>query len=329
MIYKSYLLEKNISLLKNQITLFYGENLGLKDDFKYLIKKCNLNSEFIEFNQEEILKNEKLFFKELSNISLFNTGKIFFINQVNDKILHLINELIPQNNGQKVFLFAELLDKKSKLRTLFEKLENLDVVPCYADNEMTLKKLIHDKLKGYTGLSNQALNIILDSCMNDRAKLNAELIKIKTFFKNKDIKIKELELLLNIRENSNFDLLKDQALMGNKLLTNKLISDTVIETDKSLMYLALINLRLKKLLEVDEMKKNEKLENIINKIRPPIFWKDKENFSIQARKWNKNKVRIILNNIYDCEVKIKSNSQIDNRILIKKFLIDICNLANA
>ena len=34
MIFKSYLIEKNINDLKNKITLFYGENLGLKEEFK-------------------------------------------------------------------------------------------------------------------------------------------------------------------------------------------------------------------------------------------------------------------------------------------------------
>ena len=112
MIYKSYILEKNIDLLKNYVTLFYGENLGLKDDFKNQIKKHYLNSEFIDFQQDEILKNETLFFNEINNISLFNTSKIIFINQVNDKALQLIEELETQKNNQKIFLFAELLDKK-------------------------------------------------------------------------------------------------------------------------------------------------------------------------------------------------------------------------
>ena len=329
MIYKSYLLEKDISLLKNHVTLFYGENLGLKNDFKSLVKEYYLKSEFIAFHQDEILKNENLFFNEVNNISLFNTSKILFIDQVNDKILHLIDQLETQNENQKIFLFAELLDKKSKLRSVFEKSNSLDIVPCYTDNEITLKKIIQDRLKGYEGLSGQVINTILESCMNDRAKLKDELNKIITFFKNKAIKINELELLLNIRENSNFDLLKDQALMGNKLLTNKLISDTVLEPEKSAMYLALINLRLKKLLEADEMKKNENIENIIDKIKPPIFWKDKTNFLLQAQKWNKKKVQIMLNNSYDYEIRIKSNSQINQSIMIKKFLIDICNLANA
>jgi len=32
MIYKSYIVEQNVKLLKNFSTLFYGENLGLKKE---------------------------------------------------------------------------------------------------------------------------------------------------------------------------------------------------------------------------------------------------------------------------------------------------------
>ena len=34
MIHKSYLIEQNLNLLKNNIALFYGENSGLIQDFK-------------------------------------------------------------------------------------------------------------------------------------------------------------------------------------------------------------------------------------------------------------------------------------------------------
>ena len=37
MIFKSYLLEQNISKIQNNLVLFYGENLGLKNDLKFII----------------------------------------------------------------------------------------------------------------------------------------------------------------------------------------------------------------------------------------------------------------------------------------------------
>ena len=38
MIIKSYLAEQNIKIIKNKYILFYGENLGLKNEFKKKIK---------------------------------------------------------------------------------------------------------------------------------------------------------------------------------------------------------------------------------------------------------------------------------------------------
>ena len=52
MIFKSFLVEKNISLLDScYAVLFYGENIGLKDDLKNFIKNYNKDCEQISFHQ--------------------------------------------------------------------------------------------------------------------------------------------------------------------------------------------------------------------------------------------------------------------------------------
>ena len=58
MIYKSYIVEQNIKDLKENCILFYGENLGLKNEIKDKIRVHNKDSEIIIFNQEEILKDK-------------------------------------------------------------------------------------------------------------------------------------------------------------------------------------------------------------------------------------------------------------------------------
>ena len=329
MIFKSYIIEQNLNNITNDILLFYGENLGLKDDLRSKIKNLNKKALIKNLNQEEILANENNFFDELLNKSLFEDTKIFFINQANDKILKLIKEIEERENNPKIILFSELLDKRSKLRNYFEKSNTLGIIPCYADNEIALKKIILNKLKGYTGLSNQSLNMIIENCGLDRSKLNNELNKIATFFENKIIDTNKLEILLNLKVNDNFDLLKDQALIGNKTKMNKLISDTILENEKNIFYLNVINQRLMKLLEVAKITKNQNLDVAMSKIKPPIFWKDKAIFTLQAQKWNRKKLKKMLNQTYEIELKIKSNSQISQGILIKKLLVDMCYLANA
>ena len=52
MIFKSYIVEKDILKLENFLAiLFYGENLGLKDDFKDLIKKDLMSRNKFLFNK--------------------------------------------------------------------------------------------------------------------------------------------------------------------------------------------------------------------------------------------------------------------------------------
>ncbi len=326
MIYKSYVVEQDIKKIDKKIGLFYGENIGLINDLKQLIKNSYKNSKIIRLNEEEILKQNNILLKEVTNDSLFEEEKIIFINQVSDKTLDFILEIEKLLENKKVYLFSGILEKKSKLRNYFEKSDHCFIVPCYEDNEITLKKIIHNALKDFKGITTQNLNLILENCSFNRAKLNNELNKIKVFFHDKILDTKKLENLLNIKTNDDFDKIKDAVLLGKRETTNKLLSDTVFESDKNIFYLNTINQRLKKLLEISN---NNNIEKAVNNLKPPIFWKDKPNFIEQAKIWDSKKIRSTMKATYDLEVKIKSNSSINKQILIKKLLIDLCELANS
>tara|TARA_Y200000002_G_C22666591_1_gene658253 strand:- start:587 stop:1573 length:987 start_codon:yes stop_codon:yes gene_type:complete len=328
MIYKSYLIEQNF-LINENLTLFYGENLGLKNFFQKKIKEHNKDNEIIIYNQEDILKDENQIYNEILNRSLFNVKKVFLVNGVSDKIIDQIQKIEQIIDDRKIYFFSEVLEKKSKLRNYFEKSANTAIIPCYSDNEIAIKKIIQERLSGFKNLNNQTINLILNSCGLDRVKINNEIQKIITCFANKEIDQNKLETLLNIRENEDFNALKDQALIGNKISTNKFMSNTIIEPEKNVMYLNIINQRLNKLLEIDKIKKNGRTEDAVSSIKPPIFWKDKATIILQAQKWNKAKINSVLKDTFNLEIIFKSNSKINQTLLVKKLLIDICNLANS
>ena len=187
MLYKSYLIEQNFNTLKNNITLFYGENVGLKKEFKELIKFNNKNREIIKFLQDQILKNKNILFNEINNTSLFEKEKIILIDNVDDKILETLKEIEDKSDDIKIYIFSEILEKKSKIRNYFEKSKKYGIVPCYQDNEIGLKKIISNKLKGYEGLTPYNVNLIFENCDFDRSKLLNEIEKIKIFFDKKKI----------------------------------------------------------------------------------------------------------------------------------------------
>ena len=328
MIYKSYILEQNVNAINEKIALLYGVNLGLKNDLKAKIIENNKNSEILRFSQDQLLKDKALLENEIKNISLFEKNKIFFIENVNDKILELIQEFENILSDRKIFLFSEVLDKKSKLRNYTEKSKNCACVACYEDNEISIKKLINSKLNGFSGLSPYNINLIIEHTNLDRAKLNNELNKVISCFPNKNILTEKLEVVLNAVTNNDFNKLNDEAFLGNKVNTNKLLSQTGMDNEKNIFYLSIINQRLEKLLQINNFNKST-IEDAINRLKPPVFWKDKPNLTKQAKKWDKFKVQKMINLTFNLEKQIKSNNLIEKNILVKKLLVDICSLANA
>ena len=105
MIIKSYEIQKkNLSYLKYNLFLLYGENFGLKKDIKEFIKKLlkekNNNIEILSMYEKEILDNEENFYNLIYSGSLFSKEKIITIYDATDKIINKISNVYdkyPEN----------------------------------------------------------------------------------------------------------------------------------------------------------------------------------------------------------------------------------------
>ena len=278
-------------------------------------------------DQEQLLHSPGYLLNELNNQSLFENLKIIIINNANDKILEIIKKAETIIKENKIYLFANSLEKKSKIRNFFEKEKNLDIIPCYKDNEISLKRIIEKELKNYKGVTPNITNFLTESVSLSRVKLKNEIDKIKTYFIDSAINLEKLQKLLNLQEDDDFNEIKNYAISGNSKKTNKLLATFFLENDKSILYISLINQRLLKLNDIDFESRN--LEKSISEMKPPVFWLEKPMFLKQAKLWNKNKLKKALSMTYTSEIRMKSNSEINKGILLKKLIIDVCNLANA
>ena len=328
MICKSYLVEENLNILENKLSLFYGENTGLILDFKKKIIEANKTKQIFRYNQDELLSNTNKLYNEINNISLFGEKKVILIENANEKILPIIEEIYSTINDNLIYIFSGILEKKSKLRIFFEEKKSVRIVPCYQDTDITLKKIIQKKLKNYRNLTPNFINLIIENCGNDRTTIQNEMEKIQNFFIDQTLNKEDLTKLINYREDDDFLPIRDKAILGNKSETNKLLNTTIIEVDKIIFYLNTINQRFLRLQEVLEQNTGS-VEETINLLKPPIFWKDKPIFILQARIWDLEKIRFVLKKNYDVELKIKSNSNINRKTILKKHLVDICNVVSA
>ena len=98
----------------------------------------------------------------------------------------------------------------------------------------------------------------------------------------------------------------------------------IFQNENSYFYLSVLITRIEKLIKLnDELKKEKSLERVIDKIKPPIFWKDKPIFFKQMRIWNEKKLKDAKEMLFDTEIKIKKNANSNNAILIKNLVINL------
>ena len=144
MIIKSFEIDK-INKEKYKQFLFYGDNIGLISEVIDQKFKLNFKNEIFQYEENEILKNEKNFFEQILTKSFFENKKLIIINRCTDKINKTVEEIISKKIDDIIIIFiSNNLEKRSKLRNLFEKSKSAVCVAFYPDNTKTLSFLINN-----------------------------------------------------------------------------------------------------------------------------------------------------------------------------------------
>ena len=308
MIIKSYEAYK-LDLNKYRFVLFYGKNEGLKNEIKNSL--LNNKSIFHIYEEKEILDHSNNFLEELNSKSLFEEKKLIIINRATDKLLKILSEIIDKNNDDlSIIIDAENLEKKSKIRSFFEKEKYCVCIPVYPDTQETLVKLTLQYLnKNKISISNSNINMIVNKCNGDRKILLMELEKIQSFAKNgKKVTTENIAKLTNLIENYSISELVDNCLAKNRHKTINIILENSFSSDDCIQITRTFLTKLKKLLKLStEYQKNKDLDLTISLAKPPIFWKEKEITKQQLLNSNPEKIKKSLFIINDIELLIKKN----------------------
>ena len=322
MIIKSFEINK-INFDQNKLVLFYGKNEGFKNEaINNLIKD---KDEITKYEEKEVLENINDFIESILSKSLFEVEKIIIIKRVTDKILKIIDEIDSKNiEDIKIILNADNLEKKSKLRSLFEKDKKYICVPFYPDTDQTLSKLTFNFLKKKNiSISQSNINLIVNKCNGDRETLLNELNKIEYFSKNgKKITAENIAKLTNLIENHGISELIDNCLAKNKKKIINILNENNFNNEDCILITRTFLNKAKKILKLSsEFQNNKNIDLTISSAKPPIFWKDKEITKQQIYKWTPENIKQLIYKLSEIELLIKKN--INNSInLIIDFILN-------
>ena len=321
MILKNYEINK-INQNINHFILFYGKNEGLKNEALHTLIKNENN--ISNYDEKEILDNENNFIESILSKSLFELEKIVVIKRATDKILNIIQTLqLKKLEEVKIILNSENLEKKSKLRSFFERDKKLICVPFYPDDNQTLSKLTYNFLKDKNiSISPSNVNLIVNKCSGDREVLFNELQKIKYFVKNgKKINNENISKLINLSENHSISELIDNCLAQNKKKIINILNENNFSNEDCIIIARSFLIKAKKLLALSiAFEVNKNIDLTISSAKPPIFWKDKEITKQQVFKWKSKNIKQLIYSLSEVELQIKKN--INNSVnLITDFIL--------
>ena len=330
MIIKEHQLEKIVrDRIKFLSILIYGPNEGLvKQQIDKLTKDYLFKGDYeqISFNGKDLDNDAGSLDAIIRSVSMFFKNKIVIADSIKDKHLGIIEEIFCKAPEQAVLIIREgNLTKSSKIRKFFEENKTCYSLACYEDDGRSMMKSIDEfTRKNGIELNRDIKNYLLQSLSNDRMISKRELEKIELFYKNSksNIKLEEIRILLNDSSSQNLNKMNEYVMFGNTSKSSKIVNKLLSEGASPISLVrSLTNYMLRVQKTKIEMKKGNNFDSAIKSLKPPVFWKDKDNFERHCHKWPLSSIEINLFKLLETEVSCKLNSNLASLNCEKSILL--------
>ena len=311
MIIKSFELEK-LKSSKFKLHLIHGNNEGIKEDIINSVYLINFSGEILKYDEQEIINNKDNFFSNLLTNSLFEVNKLIIISRGSDKLTNFLIEVLEKDIiDVKIIIKCSNLEKKSKLRNLFEKEKHVICTPVYEDDTRSLNSLIQNFLReNKFNLSQEIKNILIERSKGDRINLKNELKKLKNLsVSKKTLNTEDVLKLSNLAENYSVFELSDNYLAKNSKKVSNILNENNYSSEDCILIIRTILNKSKRLLKIrNEVDNNINIDQVISNFKPPIFWKEKDILKKQAQSWSTDEVKEMIYKVNDLEASVKKNT---------------------
>ena len=311
MIIKSFELDK-LNLIKSNLHLIYGNNEGIKEDIinKYYLN--NFDGDVLKYEEQEILSNKDEFISSLLTKSLFDNKKLIIISRATDKLFVLFSEFLEREISDiQIIIKSSTLEKKSKLRSIFEKEKQMICTPVYEDDTRSLNFYIQNFLReNKLNLSQEIKNLLIERSKGDRINLKNELSKLKNLsISKKTLNVEDAIKLSNIAENYTVFELSDNYLAKNSKKVSNILNENNYSSEDCILIIRTILNKSKRLLKIrSEIDNNKNIDHVLSNFKPPIFWKEKDIIKKQVKLWSSKEIKELIFKINSLEISVKKNS---------------------
>ena len=300
---------------KIKAVLIYGPDAGLIRERLNTMTKAVAGSvddpfRVAEFNADALSGDPARLSDEANALALTGGRRVVRIRDAGDNAGELFAKFFESAIGDAlVIVTAGELSPRSKLRVAFEEADNGAAMACYADDAESLEGVIRSTLKT-AGLSitPDALGWLADRLGGDRELSRRELEKLVTYMgANKAIGEEDVVTCIGDTAALSLDDLAYAVGDGAQAAMQRVFARLTAEGTSSVSILTSVARHLMRLHETrGRMADGKDANSAAAMLRPPVFYKLKDRFNGQARRWNETLLARGLDILMDAEMSAKS-----------------------
>lgn len=297
--------------------LIYGPDEGLVRERARQIAQQVVSDEKDAFrvarpNRSDIIAAPGKLADEMGALSLTGGRRLVRIDGADERILQAIDEALSDTTGDTLLLVTGAeLGPRSKLRRGFESAADRLAIPCYREEGAALEALVRQRAgEKKVRLNDDAVRALADAIAGNRALLDLELEKLATFLGNQELTLDLPQIVALIGGAAELELRDLAAAMtaGDLARLDVLIDRAQSEGQAAISILRVVTNRLRQLHYLrGAMDRGQSFEAAAQKLRPPLFFKDKPALRRDVGRWPLARIAAALKLTLEAERQCKSD----------------------
>ncbi|MBT4921698.1 MAG: DNA polymerase III subunit delta [Rickettsiales bacterium] len=311
--------------------LIYGADEGIVFERKNNIITSILGADYdnlhlVEYHMKNISDNFGVVIDESNSFSLIPGRKLLVVSDAKDTIsANLTDYFGSLKSDSFLLILAGDLKAGGKLRKMFEDGKDIVTLPCYTDDEVGLRNIIMSDLKsdGYE-IGYDLASYIANDFYGNRQILRSELNKLKQYLGDKKlVEFDDVDQIISGAKEKNFqDFANKIASLDVRNIRAEIDLNKKLGANSITLCRVLINYFTKLHMAASYRSQDMSNSDAVNKVKPPVFFKQKSLMIQHLNKWSNDKIFDFLSKIQQYELMLKKNSMLDySDILFADFLV--------
>lgn len=309
--------------------LVYGQDEGMVRERAAAIGKTvvkDLADPFCvsDVAAEAAAKHTGLLAEEMAAISMMGGRRLVRLRSDAEDALAAISAALqsPPPGGSMLLVEAGDIGNKSKLCSLFEKSEIAVAIPCYKDDEASFTRAVAGLLAEHgLSASSDAREYLTLHLAGDRAMARSEIAKLALYMgKQKKVELGDAKACIGIGGDYDISDPVWAAADGNAEELDRALENLLSRGESPIALLRVAQKHFERLYRVASLVKNgESITAAVASLKPPVFFKEQQRFTAQARNWKLPQLQNIIAKLLEAEAECKKTGMPDTLMCSRVF----------